>query len=48
MTALLGDSNNMAIKYYTVVKLQKEFNKDVDDLEMTDKDFLKQLIDNLK
>ena len=31
-----------------VVKLQEEGIEDVDDLEMVDKDFLKQFIDNLK
>ena len=38
----------MAIGYYIVVKLQEEGIEDVDDLEIVDKDFLKQLTDKLK
>ena len=38
----------MAIGYYIVVKLQEEGIEDVDDLEIVDKYFLKQLTENLK
>ena len=42
------DNNNLDTCYDGVMKLQEEGIKDVDYLEMFDKDFLKQLIDNLK
>ena len=38
----------MAIWHDTVVKLHEEGINDVDDLEMVDKDFLKQLTYNIK
>ena len=35
------NADNMAIEYDMLVKLQEEGIKDVNDLEMVDKDFLK-------
>ena len=40
--------NNVAIGRYLVVKFQEEGIKDGGGLDMVDKDFLKQLTDNLK
>ena len=40
--------DNVAIEHNTAIKIQEEGIKDVDDLEMVDMNFLKQLTDNLK
>ena len=48
MTYFFEVANTAAIAQYTVVKLQEEKICGVDDLELVDKYFIKQLIDNLK
>ena len=46
--SFFDDTKNMNIGTDMVLKLQEEGIKDVDDLEMVDKDILKHLKDNLK
>ena len=48
MTSFFEDVDYMAIWQYTAAKLHQEGIKDVNDLEMVDKNFLKQLTDKLK
>ena len=47
-TSFFDESDNMVIGHNVVVNIQEDFIKDVDDLDMVDKDFIKQLTDNLK
>ena len=48
MTDLFKNTDNMAIEKDMAEKLQEEEIEYVDDLEMVDNNFIKQLIDNLK